>query len=152
MTITRANDQFDIICDGVRYGLKVERLLKTELRQFETAIQPAIDEYEAANEPYRVEAKTAKAEDRKPDFSELAPLPDVSGKLFDATLTVVGTLAVEITVTDGDDVSVFDAVANRDDFAEYVDANIPDNAIVYWGRLMREAKSGNSIARAGLPD
>jgi len=152
MPITRARDHFDIRCDGVIYELVVERLLKTEARQFATAIQPAVDSFEAANEAYRIETAEAKAEGRAPDFSSLDPLPNVSDELFAVSLPVIAARAVEVTIRDGDDVETFDAVARREEFAEFVDAKIPDGPIIYWGRLMREAKSGNSIARVGSPD
>ena len=152
MPITRARDHFDIICDGVRYGLVVERLLKTEARQFIAAIQPAIDSFEAANEPYKVEAAEAKAEDRAPDFSSLEPLPNVTEQLFAVSLEVIAARAVEVTIRDGDEVETFDAAGRRDEFGEFVDAKIPDGPIIYWGRLMREAKAGNSLARVGCPD
>ena len=139
MAITRARDHFDILCDGVRYGLVVERLLKTEARQFVAAIQPAIDSFEAAE---------AKAEKRPADFSALAPLPNVTDQLFAVSLPVIAARAVEVTIRDGDDLETFDAAGRRDEFAEFVDAKIPDGPIIYWGRLMREAKAGNSVARA----
>tara|TARA_R110000796_G_scaffold4730_1_gene18070 strand:- start:3132 stop:3590 length:459 start_codon:yes stop_codon:yes gene_type:complete len=148
VAITRARDHFDILCDGVRYGLVVERLLKTEARQFVAAIQPAIDSFEAANEPYKVETAEAKAEKRPADFSALAPLPNVTEQLFAVSLPVIAARAVEVTIRDGDDLETFDAAGRRDEFAEFVDAKIPDGPIIYWGRLMREAKAGNSVARA----
>jgi len=152
MPITRARDHFDITCDGVQYGLVVERLLKTELRQYKAAIQPARDEFDAAHEPYEVEIVKAKAEDRDPDFTGLAPYPDISEQLFDHTLPVLKERAISITIRDGDSEEVFDAANRRDDLEEFVDAWIPEKVIGYWGRMMREAKLGKTIARVGLPD
>jgi hypothetical protein len=152
MPITRARDQFDVVCGGVRYEFTVERLTKTELRQFTTAIQPMIDAFEAASEPYAIERATAKKENREPDYSGLPELPDMSEDLFGVTLPVIRERAVLVVVRDGDEVETFDAASRRDEFEEWCDVWVPDGPIIMCGRLMREARQGNVVARAVSPD
>jgi hypothetical protein len=152
MPITRARDSFDVICDGVRYELQVERLSKTEMRQYVAALQPSLDAFEAAQEPFLVERAKAKQEGREPNFSGLPEMPDISEDLFSVTLPVIRARAVSLTVRDGEEVEVFDAAERRDEFDEFVDAWVPDGAVIMWGRLMREAKKGNGVARADSPD
>ncbi len=148
MTIARAHDHFSVICGGVRYELIVERLLKSELRQYESALQPSIDAFEEASEPYNVEKARAEAEGRQPDFSGLPDLPNQNDELYDTTMAFLRTRAISITVIDEDAEEAFDARANPDEFDDWVDAWVPEGPVIYWGSMMRTAKKGNSVARA----